>query len=66
MTVCKPSPQSPCTGACSVAMKDAHAELGKSAQERHFLGADLACAEPRNRVAAELILDGFKAQRKDL
>ncbi len=50
----------------AVAMKDAHAKLGQSAQERQFLGADLAGAEPGNRVGAEFILDGFEAQRKDL
>ncbi len=47
-------------------MNDAHAEFCKSAQERHFLGADLPRAEPRNRVAAEFVLDGFEAQRKNL
>jgi hypothetical protein len=47
-------------------MKDTHPELGQSAQERQFLGADLARTEPGNRVGAEFILDGFEAQRKDL
>src|ERR1700734_3066118 len=47
-------------------MKDAHAELRQSAQKRQLLGADLAGTEPCHCVAAEFILDGFEAQRKDL
>jgi hypothetical protein len=47
-------------------MKDAHAELCKSAQERQLLCADLAGTEPRYRIVAVFVLDGLEAQREDL
>jgi len=51
-----------CSGAChalacvAVAMQDPHAELCQGAQEREFLGADLAGAEPRNRFVAVFLV----------
>ena len=47
-------------------MKDAHAELCQSAKECKFLCADLAGTEPRYRIVAVFVLDGFEAQREDL
>ena len=50
----------------AVAVKHPHAELRQRAEERHFLGTDLARTEPRNRIVAVFVLNGFQAQREDL
>jgi hypothetical protein len=50
----------------AVAVNYPETELGQRAKERQFLCADLASAEPRDRILAILILDGFQAQGEDL
>src|SRR5260370_35631632 len=50
----------------AVAVKHPHPELCERAKESQFLGANLARTEPRNRVVAVFVLDGFEAQREDL
>jgi hypothetical protein len=48
----------------TVAVHDAHAELGEAPQEGHFFGRHLASTEKRNRSRAVFALDGLKSLAK--
>src|SRR5260370_34495088 len=43
----------------AVAVKHPHTELCERAEERQFLGANLACTEPSNSVVDVFVLDSF-------